>query len=143
MLPPEKFVCIPYPQIDFLIPSDEVVSSVGVKDLNISLLADQDSGFFDFDEIASKFIQIPREAEIKTMIILQGDEKSHLSILTTQECRVSILSLINFRLFSDFYSEQFKKLGLLACYFMEDRLGILMDVNQMIRYLNDCLGEEL
>ena len=55
MLQPEKFVCIPYPQIDFLIPSEEVVSSVGVKDLNLSLLSDQESGFFDFDEIASKF----------------------------------------------------------------------------------------
>ena len=143
MQQPEKFVCIPYPQIDFLIPSEEVVSSVGVKDLNLSLLSDQESGFFDFDEIASKFIQIPRQAEIKTMIILQGNEKARLSLLTTQECRVSILPLKNFRVFSDFYSEQFKKLGLLACSFTEDRLGILMDVKQMIRYMNDCLVEEL
>lgn len=143
MQQPEKFVCIPYPQIDFLIPSEEVVSSVGVKDLNLSLLSDQESGFFDFDEIASKFIQIPRQAEIKTMIILQGNEKARLSLLTTQECRVSILPLKKFRVFSDFYSEQFKKLGLLACSFTEDRLGILMDVKQMIRYMNDCLVEEL
>ena len=143
MLQPEKFVCIPYPQIDFLIPSDEVVSSVGVKDLNISLLAEQGSGFFFFVVIASKFIQIPCEAEIKTMIVLRGEENSHLSILTTQECRVSILALKKFSLFSDFYCEQFKKLGILACYFMDDRLGILMDVKQMIHYMNDSLLEEL
>ena len=143
MKQPEKFISISYQKIDFLIPSEEVVSSVGVKDLNLSLLSDQESGFFDFDEIASKFIQIPRQAEIKTMIILQGNEKARLSLLTTQECRVSILPLKNFRVFSDFYSEQFKKLGLLACSFTEDRLGILMDVKQMIRYMNDCLVEEL
>ena len=143
MLQPEKFVCIPYPQIDFLLPSEEVVSSVGVKDLNLSLLSDQESGFFDFDEIASKFIQIPRQAEIKTMIILQGNEKARLSLLTTQECRVSILPLKKFRVFSDFYSEQFKKLGLLACSFTEDRLGILMDVKQTIAYMKDSQLEEL
>ena len=71
MQQPEKFVCIAYPQIDFLIPNNLVVSSVGVKDLTISMLRDQEAGFFDFDEIASQFIQIPRQADIKTMIVLK------------------------------------------------------------------------
>ena len=93
MQQPEKFVCIAYPQIDFLIPNDSVVSSVGVKDLNLSLLRDEEQGFFDFDEIASQFIQIPRQADIKTMIVLKGEEDKHFSIVTTQECCISIINL--------------------------------------------------
>lgn len=140
---PEKFICIAYPQIDFLIPSNYVASSVGVKDLNLSLLSDHESGFFDFDEIASQFIQIPRESDIKTMIVMKTEGKKHLSILTTQECKVSTIDLREFGLFSDFYSEQFKKLGFLACSFKEDRLRILMDVKQTIEYMSNCLLEEL
>ena len=140
---PERFICITYPQIDFLIPSDYVASSVGVKDLNLSLLSDQKSGFFDFDEIASQFIQIPRESDIKTMIVMKTEGKKHLSILTTQECKVSMIDLREFGLFSDFYSENFKKLGFLACSFKEDRLRILMDVKQTIEYMSNCLLEEL
>ncbi len=143
MQQPEKFICIPYPQIDFLIPNDSVSSSVGVKDLNIALLRDQDSGIFDFDEIASLFIQIPRDADIKTMIALKEDGKNHLSIVTTQECKVITVKLQDFGLFSDTYSEQFKKLGFLACCFDEDRLKILIDIRQTIHYMNDSFLEEL
>ena len=140
---PEKFICITYPQIDFLIPSDYVASSVGVKDLSISLVSDSDSGFFDFDEIASLFIQVPRQSDVKTMIVMKDMGEKRLSLLTTQECKVSTIDLKEFGLFSDFYSEQFKKLGFLACSFKEDRLRILMDVRQTINYMNDCLLEEL
>lgn len=140
---PEKFICISYSQVDFLIPNAYVSSSVGVKDLNLSLLRDQDSGIFDFDEIASQFIQIPREADIKTMIALKDDGLNHISIVTTQECKVCSISLDEFGLFSDFYSEQFQKLGFLACCFKEDRLRILMDVKKTISYMNDCFLEEL
>ena len=140
---PEKFICITYPQIDFLIPSDYVASSVGVKDLSISLVSDSDSGFFDFDEIASLFIQVPRQSDVKTMIVMKDMGEKRLSLLTTQECKVSTIDLKEFGLFSDFYSEQFKKLGFLACSFKEDRLRILMDVRQTINFMNDCLLEEL
>lgn len=140
---PERFICITYPQIDFLIPSDYVASSVGVKDLNLSLLSDQKSGFFDFDEIASQFIQIPRESAIKTMIVLKDVNGERLSIVTTQECKVSMIDLREFGLFSDFYSEQFKKLGFLACSFKEERLRILLDVRQTVKFLNDFCLEEL
>ena len=139
----EKFVCISYPQIDFLIPSEMVISSVGVKDLNLTLFRDQDSGFFDFDEIASQFIQIPRQAEIKTMIVLKVDETKNLSIVTTQECSVTIINLKDFGLFSDFYSNQFQKLGFLACSFKNDRLRLVIDVKNTIKFMNDCLLEEL
>ncbi len=139
---PEKFVCISYPQIDFLIPNDFVVSSVGVKDLSLSLLSSQTSNFFDFDEIASQFIQIPRQADIKTMIVLKG-QKCNISIVTTQECRLCSMNLQSFGLFSDFYSQQFKKLGILACSFQEERLSILMDVEKTIAYMKDAVLEEL
>ena len=143
MQQPEKFVCIAYPQIDFLIPNNLVVSSVGVKDLTISMLRDQEAGFFDFDEIASQFIQIPRQTDIKTMIVLKGDGEKHLSIVTTQDCSIDIVDLREFGLFSDFYSHQFQKLGFLACSFREERLRLIIDVKNTIKFMNDSLLEEL
>ncbi|MCR5063135.1 MAG: hypothetical protein K6A89_07590 [Treponema sp.] len=143
MLQPEKFVCISYPLIDFLIPNEYVVSAVGVKDLNISLLHDQSSGIFDFDEIASVFTQIPRESEIQTMVVLRDENNVQMSIVTTQECRVCTIRLNEFSLFSDYYSGQFKKFGLLACSFEEERVRFLMDVRKTINYMNSCFLEEL
>ena len=113
MQQPEKFICISYSQVDFLIPNAYVSSSVGVKDLNLSLLRDQDSGIFDFDEIASQFIQIPREADIKTMIALKDDGLNHISIVTTQECKVCSVSLDEFGLFSDFILNSSRNLAFL------------------------------
>ena len=77
------------------------------------------------------------------MIVLKVDETKHLSIVTTQECSVTIINLKDFGLFSDFYSEQFKKLGFLACSFKNGRLRLVIDVKNTIKFMNDCLLEEL
>lgn len=143
MRQPEKFICITYPQIDFLIPNEYVVSCVGVKDLNISLLQDQNSGIFDFDDIAREFNQPPRQSDIKTMIVLKGEGINNLSIVTTQECRVSTIPLKDFGLFSDSYSSQFEGFGILACNFNKERLRLLINVKQIIDYMTNCLLEEL
>ena len=143
MRQPDKFICISYPLIDFLIPNNNVISAVGVKDLDISLMHDQSSGIFDFDEIASAFIQIPRESEIKTMVVLKDDDNSQISIVTTQECHVCTIELNDFSLFSDFYSDQFVKFGLLACKFEDERVSFLMDVKKTIKYMSNCFLEEL
>ncbi len=143
MRQPEKFICITYPQIDFLIPNEYVISCVGVKDLNISLLQNQSSGVFDFDDIARNFNQTPRVSDIKTMIVLRGQGINNMSIVTTQECRVSRIPLNTFGLFSDSYSSQFESLGILACNFEEGRLRLLINVKQIIDYMNNNLLEEL
>ena len=143
MLQPEKFICIEYPQVDFLIPSDYVVSSVGVKDLDISLLHDQSSGIFDFDEIAAGFEQYPRKSDIKTMIVLKSDDNSHMSVVTTQECRVCTIKLKEFGLFSDFYTEQFQRFGILACSFKDNKIQMLMNVKETIDYMMNSQLEEL
>ena len=45
----DKFICISYSQIDFLIPNDYVVSAVGVKDVQIGMMHNENSGIFDFE----------------------------------------------------------------------------------------------
>ena len=145
MRQPEKFISIAYQQIDFLIPNDSVISSVGVKDLDMAQLQGGATGIYDFDEIASAFMQSPRESEIKTMIVLKASDGSdnRNSIVTTQECRVCTIRLNEFSLFSDYYSEQFKKFGLLACSFEDERVKFLIDVRKTINYMNSCFLEEL
>ena len=139
----EQFICIPYPKIDFLIPNNTVVSTVGVKDLNISLLHNETTGVFDFDEIAAQFKQTPREAEIKTLVVVKGLGENNLSIVTTQECTLCNIDLKDFGLFSDYYTEQFQKLGFLACSFKDNRLRLILDIKSTIKYMNDFPLEEL
>ena len=146
MRQPDKFISIAYQQIDFLIPNDSVVSSVGVKDLDIHQLQSGDAGIYDFDEIASVFKQTPRESEIKTMIVLRnGSENSadHISIVTNQECKVCTIPLAKLSLFSDFYEGQFKNKGLFACCFENNRIRLLIDVNKILSCMNDSVLEEL
>ncbi len=143
MLQPDKFVCITYPQIDFLIPNEYVASCVGVKDLGTSLFHTQDSGIFDFDNIASIFNQKPRESDVKTMIVMKGDGTNHLSLVTTQECRVCAVNLSEFGLFSQAYTDQLQKFGILACNFVDDRLRLLINVQKTISYMGDSFLEEL
>ena len=143
MLQPEKFICISYPRVDFLIPNEYVVSAVSVKDLDITPEVSQTTGFFDFDRIASTFRQNSREANIKTMIVLRTDSDEHLSLITAQECRVCTIPLKSFSLFSDIYFNAFKKLGLLACSFEEDRIRFLIDVKKITDCMNASIVEEL
>ena len=146
MRQPEKFVSITYQQVDFLIPNDYVISSVGVKDLDVMQLTSQDNRFFNFDDIAHAFNQVPRESDLKTLIVIKAsdsNEENHISIITTQECKVCTVHLADLNLFSDFYSEQFKKFGILACGFKDEKIRLLLDVNKTIDYMTDCTLEEL
>jgi len=140
---PEKFICISYPTVDFLIPNDYVHSAVGVKDLDTSLLQDYTSGIFDFDSIAAEFHQTSVKSSIKTMIVFKGSSINQLSIVTSQSCKVCTIQLKDFSLFSDYYSESFKKFGLLACNFTENRIRFLIDVKQIIKIMTTGTLEEL
>ena len=136
MLQPDKFISISYPQIDFLIPNDYVVSAVGVKDVQVNFMHDNNSGVFDFDDIATGFRQYPRPSHVKTLIVLKDEDNNQFSIVTTQECKVCTVPLNQFRLISDNYAEGVKKFGLLACSFIDNRVRFLMDVKKAIQYIN-------
>lgn len=143
MQQPDKFICISYSQIDFLIPNDYVVSAVGVKDVQVNFMHDNNSGIFDFDDIATGFKQYPRPSHVKTLIILKDENNAQFSIVTTQECKVCTVPLKNFRLISDYYAEGLKKFGLLACNFVDDKVRFLIDVKQAIQYMNRNTLEEV
>ena len=138
---PEKFICISYPQIDFLIPSDFVISAVSINDLDTSLLQDQTTGIFNFEDIASSFAQNPREANVKTMMLLQGDDDIPVSVVTGQECKVCNVPLNNFSLFTDHYADCLKKIGLLACIFENERIKYLLDVKQAISHITGGMAD--
>lgn len=143
MRQPEKFISISYSQIDFLIPNDYVVSAVGVKDVQIGFMHNENSGVFDFDDIATGFKQYPRPTHVKTLIVLKDCDDNQVSIMTTQECKVCDVPLKDFGVFSDFYADSFKQLGFLACTFENNRMRLLVDVPQLIDYMNDSMLEEL
>ena len=143
MQQPETFICISYSQIDFLIPNEYVQSAVGVKDVQVNLMHDENSGVFDFDDIAAGFSQYPRPTHVKTLIVLKDENNNQVSIVTTQECKVCTVKLTDFKLFSDCYFEAFKQFGFLACSFEGRRMKILIDAMQLIDYMNDSMLEVL
>lgn len=134
---PDQFVCISYSLVDFLIPGDDVLSAVGVEDFGTDFLMGQDSGIFDFEEIASKFTDDSLETNVKTMMVLKGENDTQMFVVTAHECRLCTVKLDSFSLFTDFYSDFFKSFGLLACNFVGNRIQFLLDVGRIIKYLND------
>lgn len=136
MLQPEKFICISYSQIDFLIPNDEVVSAVGLTDFDPTLMQGSLTGIYDFDAIAAKFQQTPSQTNIRTMVVLNDEGEEKVSVVTTRECRVCTISLENFSLFSDAYFENLHKIGVLACSFEENKIRYLLNVKQTIQYMS-------
>lgn len=143
MRQPDTFICISYSQIDFLIPNEYVQSAVGVKDVQVNFMHNENSGIFDFDDIAAGFSQYPRPTHVKTLIVLKDEKNNQISIVTTQECKVCTIPLNKFRLLSDFYSDGFKHFGFLACTFENNRMRILVDAMTLVDYSNDSLLEEL
>ena len=141
MQQPDTIICISYSQIDFLIPNEYVQSAVGVKDVQVGLLHDENSGIFDFDDVAAGFSQYPRPTHVKTLIVLKDENNNQMSVVTTQECKVCTIPLKDFKLFSDCYSEAFKQFGFLACTFEDKRMRILIDAVKLIDYSNDSLLE--
>lgn len=146
MQQPEKFISIPYQQIEFLIPNENVFSSAGIKDFDMLQLNSENTGIYDFDEVAHEFNQTSRESDVKTMIVLKSkNEKAenHVSIITKQECKVCTIPLNELSLFSDYYSQALKRFGILACGFKNEKLRLLVDVKQVLNYLSDRELEEL
>ena len=143
MLQPDTFISISYPQIDFLIPNEFVLSAVGVKDVQVNYMQEQNTGIFDFDEIAVGFCQYPRPTHVKTLVVIKDNEGNKVSIVTTQECKVCTVKLEKFSLFSNPYFESFKNFGILACNFDDNKMKIIIDVKKTIDYMTYGELEEL
>ena len=123
-----------------LIPNDEIDSAVGLRDFNVQY--GDGTGIYDLDEIAADFHQTKRETSIYTMIMLKTQNSRQISFITSRECRVCRISLQEFSLFSDLYSEKLKHFGILACSFTESKIRFLIDVRKIMDYKNS-LGDFL
>ena len=132
MQQPDRFICISYSSIDFLIPHEEIDSAVGLRDFNLDCGAD--TGIYDLDELAAEFNEGKKETSIYTMIILKAQDSRQLSFVTTHECKVCNIPLREFSLFSEIYSERLKNCGILACNFTDSKLRFLLDIRKAFNY---------
>ncbi|MBR1640280.1 MAG: hypothetical protein IJ688_12925 [Treponema sp.] len=140
---PERFICISYSKIDFLIPNDDVHTAVSLKEFDVEQMCGPMSGIYNFDEIAMLFKEPKVEKNVHTMIMLKKKDSSQISFITTSECRVCVIPLENFSLFSDYYAQSLFHLGILACNFENDRMRYLLDVRKLIDYVNDGVEGEI
>ena len=143
MQQPEKFICISYSNVDFLIPNEDVQSALSLKDFDVESMCGVFTGIYNFDEIAEKFKEIKVEKNIRTMVMLRKDGVSQVSFVTASECKVCILDLSKFSTFSDYYTDRLLHFGILACYFENDRLQYLIDAKKLIEYVTESDVEEI
>lgn len=143
MQQPDRFICISYSSIDFLIPNEEIDSAVGLRDFSMDF--GSDTGIYDLDELAAEFNESRKETGIYTMIVLKAQKSRQISFVTTHECRVCNIPLRNFSLFSEIYSERLKNCGILACNFTDSKLRFLLDIRKALNYKTstDEILEEL
>ncbi len=143
MLQHNKFICISYSNIDFLIPNDDVQSALSLKDFDVGSMCGSFSGIYNFDDVAENFCEAKKEKNIRTMVMLKKDGVSQVSFVTASECKVCKLDLSKFSTFSDYYSDRLMHFGIIACYFENERLQYLIDAKKLIEYVNDSDVEEI
>ncbi len=131
----EKFVCISYSKIDFLIPNEDIFSAVSMKDFDVEQMCGPVTGIYNMDEIAAQFKEVPIDKNIRTMIMLKKANEGQLSFITASECKVCLINLDKFSLFSDIYSEGLSHFGILACSFEDGRFRYLLDLPKLVDYL--------
>ncbi len=127
----EKFICISYSSIDFLISNSEVGSAISMPDFTPEI-AGTDTGIFNLDDYAAAFNQSGKDTSSYTMFILKGNNMEHLSFVTSCECNIITIPLKDFSLFSDTYAEGLKKSGILACNFTENRNRYFIDIKKIL-----------
>ena len=140
---PEKFICISYSTIDFLIPNEDVHSALSLKDFDVENMCGAFSGIYNFDDIAVNFNVEKKDKNIRTMVMLKKDGSSQISFVTASECKVCKLDLSKFSTFSDYYTDRLWHFGILACYFENDRLQYLIDAKKLIEYVTYSAVEEI
>jgi len=133
---PDRFICISYSNLDFLIPNDEVFSAVSLKEFDVEQMCGSLTGIYNLDDIAKYFNEKPLEKNIHTMVMLKKTGGTQVSFVTNSECRVCKIKLDDFGLFSNYYSSRLAHLGIQACSFEEKRIRYLLDIRKIIDYLN-------
>ncbi len=135
MQQPDKFICVSYSSIDFLIPNDEVFSAVGMMDIDDEVMSGSATGIFNLDALAREFKETPREANVCTMIVLKDKGQGQTSLVTTQECKVCRIPLKDFSVFPERYANGFTDFGILACSFYKNKLRFLLNARKAVRYM--------
>lgn len=137
-----KFVCISAGKINFLIPSTQIVTSVYCS----GDLLFQDGKFvfennllpvIDFynDNNSNNYCGEVNNTETALVIkntMLYDDLKS-FALVTTKECSVLDIEYKEFSLFSDNFNKELKKIGFVACYFNNNSVYYLVDIEVFLK----------
>ena len=137
-----KFVCISAGKINFLIPSDQVVTSVYCSGGNYFrdgkfIYENQMIPFMDFYndnssvEYFGDVIYTETAIVIKNTTLFQGYK--YFSLITSKKCVVVDVDFKEFSLFSKIFESNFKKIGFRACYFIDDSIYYLIDVEVFLK----------
>jgi len=146
-----NFICLSYSSIEFLFPKEDIIAasfcdkSNLIKDVDGNLkvmVSSQYLPFIDADVAVSKLNQEIHDKEIKTCIVIKNNgffkDSENLAIVTSSDCKVIELPLDSFSLFSDIYSEDLKRKGIIACRFNE-KIGYLIDIDKFLKKYQEIM----
>lgn len=151
----ENFICLSYSSLSFLIPKNDVISASfcdkssfikGVNGDSKIIMSSQIIPYIDVDLFAKYLDQTVVDSDVKTCIVVECKgifkDSDTFGILTSSDCKVQNISLDEFSLFSNFYNDNFQKMGLLACRFDKNdnsKLGYLIDIKTFLKKYPESL----
>lgn len=137
-----KFVCISAGKINFLIPSDQVVTSVYCSGGNYFrdgkfIYENQKIPFMDFYNDNSSVEYFGDVIYTETAIVIKNtslfDDTKYFSLITSKKCVVLDVAFKDFSLFSRIFEDNFRKIGFRACYFVGDAIYYLVDIEVFLK----------
>lgn len=137
-----KFVCIAAEKINFLIPSSQVQTSVYCNGESYFwddkfVFENNTIPFIDFynDNSTVEYFGDVRSSETALILKNEGlfDDSKYFALITSKECSVMNVKYKDFSLFSKKFQEDFKKKGFVACYFYNDKVFYLINIEVFIK----------
>lgn len=137
-----KFVCIAAENINFLIPSSQVITSVYCNGGNYFwddrfVFENNTIPFVDFYNDNSNVEYFGDVKYTETALVIKNqdlfNDEKYFAVITSKQCTVLEIEYKDFSLFSKKFENEFKKKGFIACYFNDDKIYYLVDIEVFIK----------
>lgn len=137
-----KFVCIADEKFNFLIPSSQVITSVYCANRSYFwddqfIFENHTIPFVDFYNDNAKNDIYDNKKYSETALIIKNnklfDDTDLFALITSKECKVFDIEYKDFSLFSDRIEQKIQKKGFIACYFNNNSVFYLIDLEDFLK----------
>lgn len=137
-----KFVCIAAENINFLIPSSQVITSVYCNGGNYFwndqfIFENNTIPYIDFYNDNTNLEYFGDVHYTETALVVKNkklfEDQKYFAVVTSKECSVLEIEYRKFSLFSKKFEKEFEKKGFVACYFNNQKIYYLIDIEDFLK----------